>query len=308
MPDLKPEQTNLETNLDNKPEVKSEGFGNSIRNAFGLKNKDTAKDTTKVPDKPEVKAEEVKPVEQVMATEKEAEFDEILYNKEKVKIPVTERQTYLQKGYNYDKVKTERDETNATLQRVAKVEGFKSVDEYLAELGNREKAKYAEQIVEADGDVDKIDEIVKNHPDVVKTKEERQALEAEKRTIKFDETVAELKKDKFFKDVEPEFNNIMQENPDLALNLVSVIYDSLVGKHLRSGKFSELLTKEKASAEKKVVADMHDAERRTVPKGGDTNGDKDLVQPTAFGSKIAGIFGVSATKVAQRSYEKMKRS
>jgi hypothetical protein len=53
---------------------------------------------------------------------------------------------------------------------------------------------------------------------------------------------------------------------------------------------------------------MHDKERRTVPTGGDTDEGKEVVQPTEFGKKLAGVFGVSATKVAQRSHEKMKRS
>jgi CRISPR/Cas system CMR-associated protein Cmr5 small subunit len=297
-----------DTNLDNKPEKKTEESGFSIRKAFGLKDKLPAKEPDKKPD--EVKPEDKKP-DDVKEPEKEpdkVEFDEILYNKERVKIPVAERQTYLQKGYNYDKVKQTADTANAALHRAAKVEGFDTVDEYLAELDTREKAKIATQIEEAAGDPDKIDEIVKNHPEVVKTKEERQQLNEEKRKIGFDKVVNELKKDQFFKDVEPEFSSLMEQNPSMALDLVSVVYDSLVGKHLRSGKFSEIITKEKESAVKAAIADVHDKERRAAPTGGDTNEGKDTAMPSAFANKLASVFGVSASKIAQRTHEKLKRS
>ena len=317
---IKPEETNLdkkeEQNLDNRPEVKSE-FGSAIRNAFGLKSKEQPKEPDKKIDKkPDEKAPE-KPNEAVKEPDKtndkepdkEPEFDEILYNKEKVKIPVTERQTYLQKGYNYDKVKTDAEQAKATLQRVAKLEGFDTVDKYLAELDTREKAKLAEKIEEAAGDPDKIDEIVKNHPEVVKTKEERRKLD-------YSNAKAKLSEDSFFKKLEPELDDLMAKNPAADTNLV---YSVLVGNYVRSDAYKAELAKEKEaaakekqtakeSAEKKVIADVHDKERRAAPTGGDTGEGKDLVQPSAFASKLSSVFGVSAAKIAQRSHEKMKRS
>ena len=49
-------------------------------------------------------------------TPSEEEFDTITYNKEEVKIPVSERKTYLQKGYNYDKLNSKYDETSSKLK------------------------------------------------------------------------------------------------------------------------------------------------------------------------------------------------
>jgi hypothetical protein len=304
------EDTTLEkkedANLDNKPEKKEpvkDPFARLFKEGFGTKKEPEKKEPEQKAEQPDKKPEEVKPEDKKPEstpeqTAKEIEYDEIVYNKEKVKIPVSERQTYLQKGYNYDKVKATADNANAQLQRIAKAEGYKSVDEYLAELDSREKVQLAEKITEAAGDPEKIDEIVKNHPEVVKTKEERRILELNK-------AKDELRKDRFYKELETEFEDLLSRNPSAEPALV---YKVLVGDYMMSGRFTELLTKEKASAEKKVTADMHDKERRTVPIGGDTNEGKDVVQPTEFSKKLAGIFGVSASKVAQRSHEKMKRS
>ena len=223
------------------------------------------------------------------------------FTTKRVKIPVSERSTYLQKGYNYDKVQAKADSATAALLRAAKLEGFDTTDAYIAELGNREKVKLSEQLEDAIGDPDKINEIVdqqiKTHPEVIKTKEERRLLE-------FEKVKNELRKDQFFKELEPEFDDLMARNPAAEANLV---YSVLVGDYVRAGKFKELITKEKESVERKVLADVHDKERRAAPTGGDTNEGKDTVQPNEFSRKIASIFGVSASKIAQRSHEKIKR-
>lgn len=289
-------ENNEEANLDNKPvkEPVRDPFERLFKGDFTRKEPEKKESETKEPDKkPDEKAEEPDKAPE----SKEPEFDEIVYNKEKIKIPVADRQTYLQKGYNYDKVKTAADSANATLQRIAQAEGYKTIDEYLTELGYREKAKLAEKIEEAAGDPEKIDEIVKNHPEVVKTKEERRKLDYEK-------AKDELRKDRFFKELETEFDDLMAKNPSAQPDLV---YKVLVGDYVMSGKFNDLLTKEKASTEKKVLADVHDKERRAAPSGGDTNEGKDIVQPSEFGKKLASVFGVSASKVAQRSHEQLKK-
>ncbi len=302
---------------DNKPE------GKTARNPFSkLFNKDYTKEPEKKDDtetdekpvdekadkepdkkpdtKPDVKkAGEEKADEKTEPEEpekKEPEYDEIIYNKEKVKIPVTERQTYLQKGYNYDKVKATADRANEALIRAAKVEGFKTVDEYLKELEMREKALLAEKIDEAGGDPEVIDDIIRNHPEVVKTREERQRLE-------FEKIRNELKQDRFFKELEGLFDELMIANPTADPRLV---YKVIRSDYLTPEKLKEIVAKEKESVEKKVLADVHDKERRTAPTGGDSADDKELAQPTEFSRKLAKIFGVSASKIAQRSHERMK--
>lgn len=100
------------------------------------------------PETPEV-TEEVVPEELEASQPEEAqeEYDEIVYNKEPVKIPVSERQTYLQKGYNYDKVKSELEETKQQAQyldRVAKFYGFDSHDEFIKSFEEAEQNKRIE--------------------------------------------------------------------------------------------------------------------------------------------------------------------
>jgi len=65
------------------------------------------------------------------ATTQEEEFDVIKYNKEEVRIPVSERQNYLQKGYNYDKVNQKATEFEQHLQAVAEITGYSTVDELI---------------------------------------------------------------------------------------------------------------------------------------------------------------------------------
>jgi hypothetical protein len=290
-----------DTNLDKKPETaKKDPFAKLMEKFNGTEKPEKKPDEKKPDEKPEVKPEkkpdEVKTDKKETDDKQEPEFDEILYNKEKVKIPVTERQTYLQKGYNYDKVKQTADNANATLQRIARAEGFKTVDEYLAELDKKEKANLAERIEEAAGDPDKIDEIIENHPKVIETREEA-------RKNRYTTAKSELSKDQFFKELEPELDELMEKNPTADPNLV---YSVLVGNYVRSGKMDELIQKTKESAVKATIADVHDKERRAAPTGGDTGEGKDTVTPSEFTRKLAGIFGVSASKVAQRSHEKMK--
>jgi hypothetical protein len=296
--------------IDNKPDDSKKEGKPANKNPFErlykmdfTKKKPEKKEETKELDVKE-SSEDKKPDETVVDNqqkdkpEQEPEYDEIVYNKEKVKIPVTERQAYLQKGYNYDKVKQIADKANAALAKAAKLEGFDKVDDYLAEIEKREKLKIAEQIEEAEGDPEKIDSIIKNHPEVIKTREERRRLE-------FEKVKDELRKDRFFKEIEPQFDELMAKNPTAAPDLV---YKILRSDYLTPERLKDLISKEKESVEKKVIADIHDKERRAAPTGGDVGGDKDVVQPTELSKTLANIFGVSASKVAQRAHERLKRS
>jgi hypothetical protein len=284
-----------ESNLDNKPEVKSE-FGSMIRNAFGLKGKEQPKETTKKPDeKPEVKPDEVKletKADEVKAEPKEEDL-ELLYLGKTIKekdLPKEDRKTYLQKGMNYDKVKTDAEQAKASLQRIAKLEGFDTVDKYLAELDTREKAKLAEKIEEAAGDPDKINEIIENHPKVIKVLEKD-------RINAYKEAKAELSKDQFFKELEPELDRVMEQNPSA---VPALVYKVIRSDFLTPDRIKELITKEKESAVKTTIADIHDKVRRATPTGGDTNEGKEIIRPTSIMSAMASAFGVSANKVAQR--------
>jgi len=297
-----------DANLDKKPEEKQEKpaiknpFERLIRNGFTKpekkepEKKDDKKSAAELGDKGK-KPESLKEPE-TKGPEKEEEFIPIKHLGKEVKIAAKDKYKYLQMGYDYPHVKEEAETAKSTLKKIARAEGFNTVDEYLAELSKREKATLAEKIEEAAGDPEKIDEIVKNHPVVKQTQEERQKLEDEKSARKREEAIDELKKDKFFNDLEPQFTELAEANPTVAPDL---LYKIVRSDYLTADKINELITKEKASAEKKVMADVHDKERRAAPTGGDTNdSDTELVRPTSTMSEISKAFGVSANKVAQR--------
>jgi hypothetical protein len=70
------------------------------------------------------------------------EYDTIKHNHEEVKIPVSERQTYLQKGYNYDKVNeraTQLESQVKYMEKQAKIYGYDSVETYMKALDDFER-------------------------------------------------------------------------------------------------------------------------------------------------------------------------
>lgn len=296
---------NLESGNTNQNEDKAKDLDNKdpFARLSRLEELGKVQDTSHKEVSAEVKPTEVKPAvekpaEEVPEKPAEEEFDEIVYMKEKVKIPVKERQIYLQKGYNYDRVKTAADNATAALVRAARIEGFDRVEDYLNELTIREKNALAEKLEEAAGDPDKLTEIINNHPDVVKTREEKRQLE-------YQRTKDELRKDIYFNEVEPTFDAIMEMNPTANPELVYKIARS---DYLTPQKISELIAKAAESAEKKVTADMHDKERRATPTGGDAEADgKDTVVPSEFTKEIAKIFKVDPSIVAQRAHKKIAK-
>jgi hypothetical protein len=101
----------------------------------------------------EVSAEEVTNVgegegEPIADTTPQEEYDIIRYNKEEVKIPASERQTYLQKGYNYDKVQKQLEETRQQAQyieRIAKRQGFDNPQDFITAFEEMEQQRRLEE-------------------------------------------------------------------------------------------------------------------------------------------------------------------
>jgi hypothetical protein len=102
-----------------------------------------SEETTNQSSEQEVVNEQPVSTETVETTETTPEeYDTIKYNHEEVKIPVSERQTYLQKGYNYDSINTKYEEAkaqNAYLERQAKISGFDNVTDYMKALDDYER-------------------------------------------------------------------------------------------------------------------------------------------------------------------------
>jgi len=95
----------------------------------------------------ETDPQQVETNEPPVATQEE-EFDIIKHNKAEVKLPISERQTYLQKGYNYDKVKQRADELEKSvsyLDRVAKISGYQNTDELFQAIEQAEEQERVQQ-------------------------------------------------------------------------------------------------------------------------------------------------------------------
>lgn len=88
------------------------------------------------------------PIESVESAPPQEEYDEITYNKETVKIPVSERKNYLQKGMNYEKVQAKATELEGQvkyLEKRARQEGFGDVQSYLKAIDEYEQHQQIEQ-------------------------------------------------------------------------------------------------------------------------------------------------------------------
>jgi hypothetical protein len=102
-----------------------------------------------------------------------SDFDVIRYNKQEVKIPVSERQTYLQKGYNYDKLQTQYQEAQKQAQyldRLATMQGFNDTSEFLSALETYEQEQRIQQEAQKLG----VDEnVIRDHLNPLKSELEQ---------------------------------------------------------------------------------------------------------------------------------------
>lgn len=136
-------------------------------------------------------------------TTPQEEFDIIKYNKEEVRIPVSERQTYLQKGYNYDKVQKQLEETKqqaAYIERIAKMQGFDNPQDFLRAVDEMEQQRRIETEAEKIG-VDT--ETFKAYLEPMRKELEELRVEREK-----------LRATEMQRQVDAEIMRLKQEHPD----------------------------------------------------------------------------------------------
>lgn len=149
-------------------------------------------------------------------TTPQEEFDIIRYNKEDVKIPASERQTYLQKGYNYDKVYSQLEQTkqqNAYLERIAKMQGFDTTDDFLKAVDEMEQQRRFEEDAERLG-VDT--QVIREHLEPMRReldalKQERESLQKADMERQIEAEVQRLKSEY------PDFEQVQERVFDLAV-------------------------------------------------------------------------------------------
>lgn len=208
----------------------------------------------------------------------------VKYNKEATFVPEEQVDTLIQKGLHHDKVQERLEAATNLLTRTAKANGYDSVEEYQAALDTKEQDAIRQNIEDAYGDPDRMEEAIKQHPLV------RQAAEISARATR-ESIKTSLRGKALFSELEPEFDIMMDANPDIA---PSTVYMFLLGKAMDEGKLDEL----RANTKKQTNAEIQDQSRRGTPKGSASS--QESVTMTERGRQIANIFGVDPAKVARR--------
>jgi len=225
------------------------------------------------------------------------EFDEILYNKETVKIPKSERKTYLQKGYNYDKVNSRLTEFEQKVAKIQQLTG-KGLDEAIQDLEQQILDAEAKQYAQQTG---KTEEEAK---DYLEKDKRLQAIENELRATKLLTNLEKAKepfKDKmYFKELESDIDQLIKENV-LQNREISV---EAAFNYLRGQKLDELMEKAKANTVKSTVADMHDRTRRGVVANDGVAGDD--VDTSDINKEMASAFGNSPAAIAKYVKQKLR--
>lgn len=205
-----------------------------------------------------VEEQEVKKLtgtEDTPTEEPEEEFDEIVYNKETVKVPKSQRQTLLQKGLNHDRIQGKAKTLETYLEKAARLTGYGSVQEYLRAVDEAERQAEAKRYESAGiNDPRVVEEIIEKHPAV-------QAGAYSARQLAIKEQMEALKGEEFFEELRPEIEAAMLRNHALD---AETVYSYLYGANRK--RLTQLA---KDTAAKKAVEDHKRQSKRGVEPSDD---------------------------------------
>lgn len=196
----------------------------------------------------DVETEVAETVETKVETSTPEEYDVIKYNSEEVKIPVSERQTYLQKGYNYDKVNQRVQELEGhskNLERTAKFNGFDSTEQYLEALDKAEQDRnIQEEAAKAGMDEEQYRQYLAPVNEKLKSYEQKiQQLESADMNRQIQSELTQLKTDKDFAKYEEATINAWKTNP--AFKTLSDAYEFV--------SYKDKLASTKETAEQETI-------------------------------------------------------
>jgi len=256
---------------------------NEVRSAMGLK----PKETKEVVVKTEIEEPDGDDIE----------YDEITYNKEVIKIPVSERKALMQKGYNYDK---QHDKLSEYETKVKEFEALIGMD--MDTALERSKANKMQE---------EIDEYATKHN--VSDEDAKELIEKDKRIkqLEFDTNVRnhkdqatakkkELANELYFDKLEPDIDKLIQENIDKG-QLIDV---DTAYKYLLGTKAKELLIDSKKETEKRTLANIQDRAKRTVQKEAGSETQTVVISDEA--KRMAREMGVDLKKLAKRLAKKRR--
>ena len=256
---------------------------NEVRSAMGLK----PKETKEVVVKTEIEEPESDDIE----------YDEITYNKEVIKIPVSERKALMQKGYNYDKQHDKLSEYETKVKEFEALIGMdmdtalerskankmqEEIDEYATKHNVSDED--AKELIEKDKRIKQLefDTNVRNHKDQVTAKKK------------------ELANELYFDKLEPDIDKLIQENIDKG-QLIDV---DTAYKYLLGTKAKELLIDSKKETEKRTLANIQDRAKRTVQKEAGSETQTVVISDEA--KRMAREMGVDLKKLAKRLAKKRR--
>lgn len=228
------------------------------------------------------------------------EYEEIVYNKQTIKIPKSEKQTYLQKGYNYDKVHGKMTEYEQTIKDIQELTGMdaKAVIEYLKEQKQEQETagELKKMLTENPGMTEAVARRLLKQEQEIKAIKQRDS-QREFGTI-IDRQKAELKEKPFFKELEADIDKMIAAAPGVD---VKTAYNYLKGE-----RFDELLEKAKKTTQKSTIADLHDKARRGITSGSEGQGDD--VDTSDVDVNMARAFGNDPKEIAKYKKQALKRS
>lgn len=221
----------------------------------------------------------------------EEEFEEILYNKETVKIPKSEVKTYLQKGYNYDKMHGRLTETEQTIKEIQELTGMdaKAVVEYLKNQKQEQEiaGELQTMLDENPGMTEAVAKRLLIQEQKIKSIEQRDS-QRDFGTVILSQK-AELKDKPFFKELEADIDLMVKKAPGVD---VKTAYNYLKGE-----RFDELLEQAKKNTQKSTIADLHDKAKRGITSSSESIGDD--VDTSDIDVSMANAFGNDPKKIAK---------
>lgn len=263
---------------------------NEVRSAMGLKPKEDKPVVTET--KPKLSTEDSSkevPVDEKPLTEEE--YDEIVYNKETIKIPVSERKALLQKGYNYDKQHDKLSDYEVKVKELESLLGMNLDTALEKSRSNRMQEEIDEYSEKHNVTPDEAKELIEKDKRI-------KALEfKEKARDHKDQALAqkkELANELYFKELEPEIDGLIQENIDNGQLIdVDTAYRYLLGTRAK-----ELLENSKKETEKRTLANVQDRAKRTVQKEAGSETQTVVISDEA--KLMAREMGVSLTSLKKR--------
>lgn len=263
---------------------------------FGGFNEEDFKPDDKPIEGEETKKEDEKPPEE--------EFEEITYNKEPVKIPVKDKQKYLQMGYHLEhKVQGKLTEYEKEIQRMesfAKSRGFNSfaeLEEAQAKLDREEEIqRYAEQHNVSD---EIASEQIRLRNELNQLKEADRIREITNIRNQQRET---LKNDPLFTEIDALVQATLKQ-PTMANESYENVYNYIAGTpQFRSrivAENSKKLEEERKLTEKRVIANIHDKKSRGISDNSDSVVDDEVVEMSAAEKKMSAAFGNDPNEIAK---------